>query len=447
MPGDTLRPANWSAFDSDSSALGLMEVLRRATNQHPLIEAARARVAAAAGARRTAGTLPNPIFTYSVENTGFPGRRAPPGLERETQTYATLPLEPLIQRRPRVRRADEDLKAANAVLARARQLVALDAARAFFRVAAAQIAVEGAEEVRARLAEIVSFNQARVNEGVASEADLIRAQLELDRLAASVTLERVELLRARADFATYVTGPADARMAIAVAEPVRIEGQGADVLRVSLADAAAFGDLSGSPQLGDLLLRAQAAHPDLVASRARAAAARAEVGYQQALTIRQVGATMGSKRSAGLTSMIAGVSLPIPLFDRNRGEIQRAVGERTAAEQESAWAERQVAAEVQAAYEAARLLTDQATRLRGSFLNRAAESLRLAVAAYQEGAVSLLQVFDASRTLADARLAYYQTVFAQRQRLLELQAAVGADPLDALVSPSSRPLRPSGERP
>lgn len=424
-----------------------MEVLRRATSQHPLVEVARARVAAATGARRAAGTLPNPILTYAVENTGFPGRQAPQGLDRETQTYATLPLEPLFQRRPRVRRANEDLKAANAVLARARQLVALDAARAFFRVAAAQIAVEGAEDVRARLAEIVTFNQARVNEGVASEADLIRAQLELDRLAASVTLERVELLRARADFSTYVTGPADARVEMTVAEPVLAGGLGPDLLRVSIEDAAAFGDLSGSPQLGELLARAQAAHPDLVASRARAASASAEVGYQQALTIRQVGATMGTKRSAGLTSMIAGVSLPIPLFDRNRGEILRAVGERTAAEQELAWAERQVAAEVQAAYEAARLLTDQATRLRGSFLNRAAESLRLAVAAYQEGAVTLLQVFDASRTLADARLSYYQTVFEQRQRLLELQMAVGASPLDALISPSSRPLRPSGVRP
>ncbi len=131
--------------------LGLSETLARAAAQHPLIEAARARVTAARGARRTAGTLPNPVLTYLVENLGGSGRSAATGLDRETQTYATLPLEPLFQRPPRVRRADEDVRAANADLARARQMVALGATRAFYRVAAAQVAVDAANEIRARV--------------------------------------------------------------------------------------------------------------------------------------------------------------------------------------------------------------------------------------------------------------------------------------------------------
>ncbi len=424
-----------------------MEVLRRATNQHPLIEAARARVAAVRGARRTAGTLPNPILTYSIENTGFPGRSAPPGLDRETQTYATFPLEPLFQRWPRVRRADEDLRAANADFARARQDVALAAARAFFRVAAAQIAVDAADEIRARLAEIVTFNRARVNEGVAPEADLLRAELELDRLAATVTLERVELVRARAELAPYVTGFLEAVAPAFRDAPSRADEFGIDSLRVSIDEGSEFGAYADFPPVTEFIARARVGHPDLVSSRARVAASRAEVGYQRALTIRQVGATVGTKRSADVTSMIAGITLPIPLFDWNRGEIQRAVGERTTAEQELIWVDRQVAAQVEAAYEAARLLTEQADRLRGGFLNRATESLRLAVAAYQEGAVSLLQVLDASRTLTDARLTYYRTIFAQRQGLLDLNAAIGASPLDALTPTSSRPVRPSGDRP
>lgn len=423
-----------TAVAQTPAEVGLHAALQRAVAQHPLVEAARARVAGARGARRTARALPNPVLTYWVENLGGPGRGTPNALDRETQVFGTLPLEPLFQRWPRMRGADQDVRAADAELVRARQMVALDAARAFHRVAAAQIAVDAAEDIRSRLAELVTFNQARVEEGVTAEADFIRTWVERDRVAASVTLERVELARARAELATYLG--------------MGLTAFGGDSLRVVVEDTAVGGGEASLRPLAELVSQARKARPDLAAARARAAAARAEVGFQRALTVRQIGATVGAKRTAGATSVLVGVSLPIPLFDRNRGEVQRAASERTAAEQELEWSERQAEADVAAAYEAARLLTDQARRLRGGFLERAEESRRIALAAYQEGAVSLLQALDASRTLADARVTYYRTLFAQRQSVLELQAAIGASPLERLPpSISSHSVRAPGDRP
>jgi hypothetical protein len=81
---------------------------------HPLIGAADARIRAARGARATAGTLGNPVLGYEVDNTPFPGRRAIAGLDREAMTTATLPLEPLFQRGPKVARANADIRAAEA---------------------------------------------------------------------------------------------------------------------------------------------------------------------------------------------------------------------------------------------------------------------------------------------------------------------------------------------
>lgn len=432
------------AEQGGQARLLLSDVLQRAVTQHPLIEAARARVSAARGARRTAGTLPNPVLTYWVESLGGSSGSGIP-LDRETQTYATLPLEPLFQRWPRVRGANQVVLAADADLARARQAVALDAARAFYRVAAAQVAVDAAEEIQSRLAELVTFTTARTGEGVTAEADLIRTQLELDRVAATVTLEQVELARARGQLAPYIAGPA--AEATVTNRPVAFRS---DSLRVGIQDTSSVTESGDLAPLSDYVARARLGRGDLLASRARAAAAAQEVGYQRALTVRQVGATFGTKRTAGVTSYLAGISLPFPLFDQNRGEVQRATGERTASEQELAWAERQAVAEVEAAYQSVQLLGEQMNRLRGSFLNRAEESRRIALAAYQEGAVSLLQVLDASRTLADARLTYYRTLFAQRQSRLELQAAIGAPDLLSSQLPvltPSRLERPSGDRP
>ena len=118
--------------------LTLRAVVEAAGARHPLTEAAKARVTAAEGVRRGAGALPNPVLTYQVENRRFPGDALPAGIDAEVSSYATLPLEPLFQRWPRLRAADAGVRAADAEVVAARHAAALDAARAFYRVARAR---------------------------------------------------------------------------------------------------------------------------------------------------------------------------------------------------------------------------------------------------------------------------------------------------------------------
>ena len=429
--------------------LTLDSVLSAAAHQHPLLDAARARVAAARGARGTAATLPNPVFTYWTESARFPFQSSRPELQLETQTYATLPLELLYQRRIGLRAADARVDAAAADLVRARQSVALDAARAFYRVAEAQVVVAATGEVRDRLIELATYNAARVKEGRTAEADLIRTQVELDRLDASLTLAQIELTQARASLSLFL-----GRATI-----------DADSVRVVIDDTPAPGAAAtptALPSLGALLTAARASRPDVIAARARVAAAGADAGSQRALTFRTVGATFGSKRTAGVTSMIAGFTLPLPVFDRNRGGVQQATALQRAAEAELVWADRQLAADVQAAFSSARSLAAQVARLGPTMLARAEESRRIALAAYQEGATTLLQVLDASRALADARQSWYRLAFAERVSRLALRAAIGDPALGASSIPTvdparddarptlpstSRLTRPTGDRP
>ncbi len=135
----------------------LEEIVEAVAVSHPQVQAAQARADAAAGARRTAGTWTNPVFTYWVENSAFPLRGAPPGLDRESSAYATIPLEPLFQRPARVRAADQDLAVAHAEVTAIQRQLSLDAARAFFRVALAQIALETVSENRAALDRLVEY--------------------------------------------------------------------------------------------------------------------------------------------------------------------------------------------------------------------------------------------------------------------------------------------------
>jgi cobalt-zinc-cadmium efflux system outer membrane protein len=133
--------------------------------------------------------------------------------------------------------------------------------------------------------------------------------------------------------------------------------------------------------------------------------------------------------------MMAGLSLPLPLFDQNRGELARAQGERDAAVADLAAQERVARADVIGATEAAHVLTEQATSLatrdsagRGAaYLARADEARAIALGAYREGAVSLLQVLDAARAWGEARIAYFRTLYAQHDAVLALIVARGDD--------------------
>ncbi|MGH9330935.1 MAG: TolC family protein [Vicinamibacterales bacterium] len=395
----------------------LEDVLAAALTQHPVIEAARARVDAARGSRRTVGALPNPIATYGVEDTSFPGQGLGTRLEPERSAYVTFPLEAFFQRRPRIDRADEGIRAAEAELATAERHTAREVARAFYRVALGQVAVVAAEENRSAVERLVEYLRARVAEGASPEADLIRAEVEREQTATEVTLADVDLVRARSDLQPFLGSPSP---------PL-------DTLRVTVGEPS----LAGAPLAPLAPIEQFTQHgslrPELVSARAKVGAARAAAAYERRLVIREAGASFGLKRTSGVNSMIAGLSVSLPIFDRNRGEIDRATAERVAAERELAWIERVVTAEVTGAYEVARRLSARVAELQRTFLSRAEESSRITLAAYQEGAATLLQALDASRTLAAARLSYSRAVFAQRESLFDLMVAAGYDSTTPII--------------
>lgn len=404
-------PARAQAPKADNP-LTLGQLLDSIRASHPLVAAASARVRAARGARTTAGTLGNPMLSYQVDNTPFPGGRPIDGLDREAMTTATLPLEFLYQRGARVAHANADVRAAEADAIVTRQRLALDAIHAYYRVALGQVMVATSRDLSAWLDTVVAYDRSRVKEGVTSEADLIRSELERDRAGADATMAEAELALSRAELSGYLGAPR-------VGAHVEVDVVAAE-----------------SP-LAMPVLPAPATRGEVRAARERLAAATASVTAEKRMLVRQLGAMIGTKQMAGETSMIAGLSLPIPLFDSNRGEVQRASAERDAATFELANEERVTSAEVVGALEAARLLTDRANILTrsgpDSFLARAEASRRIALGAYREGAVPLFQVIDAARAWGDARVTYYRTLYTQQQSVLALLAARGSD----LFAPST----------
>jgi cobalt-zinc-cadmium efflux system outer membrane protein len=401
-----MAAASAGAQGTAAPTLTLRALFDSLRSGHPAVRAAEGRLTAAEGSRGTAGRLMNPMGFYGVEQAPFPGGTAPVGMDKETTLSATLPLESFYQRGPRVAQANAEVRAATADVAATKQRVYLDAALAFYRTALAQSDVATVRELSDWLDSLVAYNKMRVEEGVAAEVDLIRSEVERDRMRAEAGLREAELARARAHLAPFVaSGTLPANMGVL-----------ADDRPMPLPDRATL---------------SVAARPDIRMQTEMSAAAASAVSLEQWSLVRQLGFTFGAMRVAGTNSMVAGVAMPIPIFDQNRGEVQRASGHRLATEQELVQLKRVAAAELQGAWDAAAVLSTRAQDLTGNdsagTLRRAEEARRVAVGAYREGAVSLYQVIDAARAWADTRDMYYRALYAQHESVLTLFVAAGMD--------------------
>src|SRR5258705_9799701 len=115
--GIIASPAHSATAQANAASpppLTLRALLDAVRSGHPVVRAAESRVRAAEGSRVTARAFGNPIVSYQVGQTPFPGGRPLVGMEREAVTTATVPLEPFYQRGSRVARANADIRAAEA---------------------------------------------------------------------------------------------------------------------------------------------------------------------------------------------------------------------------------------------------------------------------------------------------------------------------------------------
>src|SRR5437762_1472918 len=141
-------------------------------------------------------------------------------------------------------------------------------------VAARYPSLEAARALTAWLDSVVAYNRSRVKEGVAAEADLIRSELERDRAEADASMQEADLARARAELSVFLGEEPGPFAVVALDAPL------------ALPDVALAGR----------------ARPDIRAARERVTAAGAGVTTERTNLIRQLGLTVGTKRTSGTTS-------------------------------------------------------------------------------------------------------------------------------------------------
>lgn len=135
----------------------------------------------------------------------------------------------------------------------------------------------------------------------------------------------------------------------------------------------------------------------------------------------------GLKRAEGAAGResggLLGINMTLPLFDSGRREVARWLAERDRAEAQRVLAVQRIRAHVAAATEVTALRQDalRATEM----ASPAGELAQIAEVAYTEGEVGILELLDAHRTVARARVRVIEMKLAARLAQIALERVVG----------------------
>jgi cobalt-zinc-cadmium efflux system outer membrane protein len=355
------------------------ELFRQAQRIAPRLAESDANIRAAEGQAVQAAVRPNPNIVFEAENIGHNSVSSGPMLSQNTLSIAQA-LETGGKRTARIAAAGAGLAAARAQQSQVRVDFAYDLAVAY---AAAELAgrhVEFATEALSRAEEDERAARALVNAG--READLRAVQAN-----AATTAAQADLEGARAEAAETL---------------VRLSGlvgalQSYTGVSQSLLDMASM--LPPPP------LQPFTPSPAVLAAEAARNAAAQRVGVERTRAIPDVTVSVGARRFGGEsdTAVVAGLAVPLPLFNNNRGGIATAAAELTAADARLSAARLTADGDWRAASVQA-LAADRRMTASRQAESAANEAYRLARIGYEAGRTPLVELLTARRNLTEAQM-------------------------------------------
>lgn len=391
-----------SAFAAEP--LTLEQAIAKANDAAPLLRASDAAIAAARAGRRQADVRPNPSVTVEGENLVGSGPYNVLGQAEITATYSQ-PIERGGKRAARIGFAERDIGVAEATARVTRLELAASVQRAFLDVVIANYIVEIAQT---RIG-IEREMQREALRRVRGYKDPLFVET---RAAARVAQSEIGLEAARRRLAT-------ARTALAA-----FWGGSGDDLMVR-------GDLlTGAPSSGPL------AQADLALAQAETARASAAIAVEQSRRVQDYTLSGGARflRGTNDVAAVAGITIPLGRFDRNRGNIERAQAERQRIEL-TAEANRldrlRRLASLRADADAAR---GRATAIVTQVYPRTTKALQQVRAGYARGGFAFRDMQDAADAILDAQDQWLAAVTQYRDLQTEIDRLTGrfdaAQPLE-----------------
>jgi cobalt-zinc-cadmium efflux system outer membrane protein len=388
-----------------AATLALGQAVTRAITYNPAIKAAFLEIEAKHGEEAQASVKPNPELLLEIENfAGTKDKRGFVGAEETLSFTQTIELGD--KRLRRLRAAHLDASLAGWDFEAVRLQTALLAAQAYMDTLGAQERLKVLRDFVTIAEQTLSSVNIRVKEGRASPIDADRSMVAVARARAQVKGEEARLQAAkgklsalwgaeRADFG-HATGRLGRR------HPVP-----------TLAAAKVF--LEQNPAL--------ARWSDGISHRL----ALLDVERGKAIRDVKLGAGVRHHNDTDATALVAAVSVPLQVFDRNSGAIAAAERRVAKAEHEAGAARTQLIASLVEALGALKVAATLVEALEKDVLPAAQTAFDRVQIGYNEGRFDILNLLEAQRSVFEARLELVTAQAEYEKARVLVESLIGRD--------------------
>lgn len=367
-----------AALPAAAERIALSRALQIAEQRHPSLKAGVARTEAAAGQILTAKAYPNPLFSFLY---GRQYSQPPGGRNWNTPLFEYFqPLELGDLRPSRLNLAQRGVDSSQLALTTTRLEILSGVRRSFYEVLRHGAQIEIADQALRLAQDLRNRVRVRVEVGEVGRLELVRAEAEVATARSISANARIQQVTALAGF----------RAAIGGEVPPDLEPDGT-------LDAA-----PALPSLEALRKEVLDRHPSLSLARSEIQRADARLRYENAL--RRPQPIFRSEIDNTNPSYRFGVDIPLPFWNRRRGEIATAAAEMKEANFLASVQQNQLLAALEGAYGRYQVSNQEVEALEQGLMREAQEAVRAAEAAYQLGERSILEVLDAQRVLRTVRL-------------------------------------------
>jgi cobalt-zinc-cadmium efflux system outer membrane protein len=366
----------------EKEELGLQDVLMLADVLNPTLAAERKNIDIAAAAIWDAKLYPNPTLIAQIEE--FPTKDGSLG---DSKRVAGIGLPIVVSGRigAATSLAEKEREAAAIHYVWRRREILGDVQRSFVTLLAARQHATLARETR---------DLAKSFQSVTDERFRAQAIPEMELLKSAVNLSKSEIDLKLAE--------KDAGIAL---KALHAAIGNADFPKDKFAGELGF--RFTSPSLEALRGQVTLAHPLLELATRRKEAAELDLGLAKSERIPDPSLELLGGRSVEDDSILeVGVTIPLPLFNRNQGRIAAAEARIRKTEFELEAARNDLLKRLNEAYQTFVVAQDRVGVYRDDILPKAQRALTQTDEGYRQGKFSFLDVLDAQRTLAEARLTY-----------------------------------------
>ena len=385
-------------------------IVELALERNPVMTGAQGIIDQQRGHQTAAGAYPNPSVTGNagygeIRDTGRADIQSSLTRQSLTEYNMTLgqPVEWPAMRAARQRAADAGVATANAGLSEVRLNLIAQVKVAFYDLLLAQ---QGATLARQNL-DIVDgvarIVKARVKSGEAPQFEAIKAEVEV--LKARQLLVRADnLVRINRVVVDTFTG---------------------GTLGPSYSVAGEFVAIPKGIQIDPLMTRMLNQHPTLQRLLQSVEQSEWKIEFERQSRVPSVTVNGSYWREIGREAFQGGLTIPTPIWYRRQGEIASALGSKRREEAELLRSRNDLVRAVYQHYQDTQTTAELIEVFDKGLLKQAQEALRLAQFSFQQGASSLLEVFDAQRVQRQIQMDYAQALYELSVSLTRLERAVG----------------------